>query len=69
LLKIKTLLLGIYHNTMAMPHGSRGTQESVLDGRQLDQMDHHSSQVFKLKQSWHPLAQALNIYLCYDEFY
>ena len=25
-------------------------------------MDHHSSQAFKLKQSRHPLAQALNIF-------
>jgi len=39
-----TVSRGIYHNSMT---------ESVLDGRQLDldQIDHHSSQAFKLKQS------------------
>jgi len=57
LLKIKTLLLGI----TTLWHGSGGAQESSLDNRQLDQMDHHSSQAFKLKQSRHPLTQALNI--------
>ena len=50
-----TVSWGIYHNTMT---------ESVLDGRQLDldQIDHHSSQAFKLKQSRCPLAQALSIF-------
>ena len=57
MLKIKTLLLGI----TTLWHGSGGAQESSLDSRQLDEMDHHSSQAFKLKQSWRPLAQALNI--------
>jgi len=58
LLKIKALLLGI----TTLWHGPGGTQESSLDGRQLDQIDHHSSQAFKLKQSRCPLAQALNIF-------
>ena len=45
LLKIKTLLLGMYHNTMAWV---------MWYTRECD--------AFILKQSWRPLAQALNIF-------